>query len=119
AFNRFVKTFFLAAVLRGDGSIEYFRGSEMREDTFEFETRRFFVLAREAFDVRGRYAKTVHAGVDFQVEADGTFREFPFRSGGIQSGQLFAADDCGRNLVGEKLRFFAGPEAGEGQNGFA
>src|SRR5258707_15461840 len=90
AFNGFVKTFFLAAVLRGGGSIEYFRGSEMREDAFELEARRFFVLARETFDVRGRDAEAVHAAFDFQVGTCRTVGGLLARCRGIQWDPLFA-----------------------------
>src|SRR5947209_1334396 len=38
---------------------------------------------------------------------------------GIQRRQLFATNDGGRNFVGEKFFFFAGPEAGEREDGFA
>src|SRR5258708_1800622 len=119
ACNGFVKTFSLAAVLRGDGSIEYFRGSEMREDAWELEARGFFVVAREPLDVRGSDAEAVHAAVDFQVEACGTFGDFLARCRGIECDQLFAANDGGGNFVGEKLRFFAGPETGKSKNGSA
>src|SRR5712691_3979105 len=118
-FNGFVKAFFLATVLRGDRSIEYFGGREVRENTFELHARRFFVLARETFDIRGSDAETVHAAIDFQVEAGGAFGDFLARCRGIERGQLFAANDGWRNFVGEKLRFFAGPETGQGENGFA
>src|SRR5260370_31617504 len=61
----------------------------------------------------------VHGVVNFQVEADRAYAELAFRSSGIQSGELFAANDGRRNFVGEKLGFFARPETGEGEYRFA
>jgi len=118
-FNGLVKIFFLAVILRGYGAIKYFGRSEVCEDAFEFEARRPFVLARKTFDVRGAMPRRFMPVSTLRWKPNRTLGQFFVRCGGIECGQLFAANDGWRYLVGEKLRFFAGPETRKRENRLA
>jgi len=47
------------------------------EDAFEFEAQKTFRTGRKTLvDVRGANAEAVHAGVNFEMEADRTLGQF-------------------------------------------
>src|SRR5215467_1733669 len=117
--DRAVKALFLLAGLRGDRAREDFGRGKVGEDALQLEALAFFVLAGETVDIGRRYAETIHPRVDLQVNPDGALAQFPAGGGGFKSGKLFAADDGGRDPVFEQLWFFAGPETGESEDGFA
>src|SRR5262245_61509692 len=117
-FNRSVKAFFLIAGLRSDGPGEHLRRGKVSKNTLKFEAPAFFVLAGEAVDIGRRDAEPIHAGINFQVNANRALAELAARCGGFERGKLFAADHGRRNCVSKELVFLTGPEAGEGQDGF-
>src|SRR5260370_10909537 len=53
------------------------------------------------------------------METDRAFGQLSARCSGIKRDQLVAANDCGRDAIGKKLRFFSRPEAGKREYRFA